>query len=465
MRILVLIATDHYVRNFVDTGVFEHLDGHELFYVSSSGRVLHEDARAKLRAAPGYLGDVQDPRPEAEGHYKILRTTLLAAARRRSRTMRHKLSMIPQPRRLFYKLVSLPGVRRLAIGAIKRRTGLNQGLQEIVERVRPDLIMAPSGGYDTLVWDGLRSARDKGIPSLLLIHNWDNLSSKGIFAERPDYLAVWGDQSVQFAERIHGIPAARTRAIGAPSFDVYAGHEPGSGESPFPYPYVLFAGCYAPFDERSALQRLDRLISEHRLDLTIVYRPHPHRHPRSVPDFVEEGSLEHVVIDPQIEPFYQASRAEFESWNTPERARLKPLLPSLDYYPRLLGNAEFIVCPLSTMIVESAILERRVVVVAYDDGIHANSPAAVVDYDHFEGMDRIDGFALSRTPEEMDAAFVEMAAGGLRPNQPLKEQIRWWLYWDERPYGDRLQDWLTEIAKRESLDAGTAPGTVVAPGL
>lgn len=460
MRILVLIATDHYVRNFVDTGVFQRLRGHELFYVSSSGRVQHEDARDKLRALDGYLGDVQDPRPEAEGHYKILRTTLLAAARRRSRTMRHKLSMIPQPGRLLYKFASLPGVRHLVINAIKRRTGLNTGLAEIVRTLRPDMVVAPSGGYDTLVWDGLRCAQDQGIPSLLLIHNWDNLSSKGIFAVRPEYLAVWGDQSVEFAERIHGVSRAQVRAIGAPAFDVYVGHEPGSSESPFGFPYVLFAGCYAPFDERSALERLDRLVSEHDLGLTIVYRPHPHRHPRNVPDFVEEEAFQHVVIDPQIQPFYEASRAEFEAWNTPERARLKPLLPALEYYPRLLENAEFVICPLSTMIVEAAIFERRVAVVAYDDGIHENSPSVVVDYDHFEGIDRIDGFSVCRTRDDLDAAFLEMAAGGGLPGHPLKEQIRWWLHWDERPYGDRLQEWLAEIAARESIkqhDGALAP--------
>lgn len=414
--------------------------------------MLHEEARAKLRALPGYLGDVEDPRPEAKGLYKILRTTLLVAARRRSRTMRHKVSMIRQPLQLLYRLASLPGVRQVVIEAIKRRTGLNSGLQEIVARLRPDMVVAPSAGYDTLVWDGLRSAQDMGIPSLLLIHNWDNLSSKGAFAVRPEYLAVWGDQSVEFAERIHGVSPARVRAIGAPSFDVYVGHEPGSSEPPFPFPYVLFAGCYAPFEERSALERLDRLVSEHRLGLKIVYRPHPHRHPRSVADFVEEGSLQNVVIDPQIRPFYEASRAEFETWSTPERTRLKPLFPALEYYPSLLENAEFVICPLSTMIVEAALLERRVAVVAYDDGIHENSPAVVVDYDHFEGIDRIDGFSVCRTREQLDAAFLEMAAGGGHPQRPLKEQIRWWLHWDERPYGDRLQEWLAEIGARESIE-------------
>ncbi len=453
MRALVLIAADNTVRNFVETGAFDALDPEHTTFVASSGGVGNEKALSGMRALPGYVGTVDDPRSEARRPYRFLRHMLLAAARRRSRTMSHKLSMLPWRKRVLYKSAALPGIRDLTLRAGKRRAGLSTELLELMQELRPDMVIAPSNGYEPMVWDGVRAARELGIPSLALIANWDNLSSKGVFAERPDYLGVWGEQGVDHAECMHGIPRDRSRPLGAPQFEHYFRHLPGSSRSPFSFRYVLFAGCFAPFDELAALERLEGLIERYRLDLKVVYRPHPHRFPRKVSDFVDEQRFRHVVIDPQVQELYAASSNESENWDGPQRKRLKPLLPPLDYYPALLENAEFVICPLSTMIVEAAIFERPVVVIAYDDGIHENAPASVVGYEHFDGLDRIDGFRVCRRPEQLDAQFLDLA-GGAPPTSPsLREQVRWWLHFDDRPYSKRLGAWLDEIAAREGLPA------------
>jgi len=451
MRTLVLISADLYVRNFVDTGAFAALDPDDTWYVASSGRAARPETQARLERLPTYLGTVEDPRPRAVDRYRRLRTLFMAAARTRSRTMRHKLSLMPRLDRTLYALGALPGIRQVLRRTMLHRAGFSPQLHALIERLGPDLIVAPSGGFDTLVWDGLRSARALGLPSLMLTHNWDNLSSKGLFPVRPDYLGVWGDQSVEHARRIHRFPAERVTALGAPSFEQYFRHRPGSTSSPFPFRYALFAGCFAPFDEAGALRRLERAIDAAGSDITVVYRPHPHRMPRRVPDLVDERELSHVILDPQVRDHYAASFEEQGGWASADRRRLKPLLPPLDYYPALLEHAEFVICPLSTMIVEAALFECPVIVVAYDDGIHPNSPAAVVDYEHFEGIDRVDGFYVCRRPEELDESFIRLSGGGIRSGRPLREQIRWWLYFDERSYGERLRSWVEAIARREGI--------------
>ena len=457
MRTLVLIGAELYVRNFIDTGAFDALDPDDTWYVASGGRAASEETRRRLETLPTYLGAVEDPRPRAADRYRRLRTVFLAAARRRSRTMRHKLSLMPWPDRVFYTLAALPGVRHVLRAATLRRAGLGPELHTLIKRLRPDLVIAPSGGFDTLVWDGLRSAQALGIPTLMLIQNWDNLSSKGLFPVRPDYLGVWGEQSVEHARRIHGFEPERVATLGAPSFEGYFRHRPGSTDSPFPFRYVLFAGCFAPFDERAALRRLDRAIDAAELDVTVVYRPHPHRMPRAKPDFIDEDDFAHVVLDPQMRDHYAVSIAEQGGSASPKRRRMKPQMPALDYYPALLEHAELVVCPLSTMIVEAALFERPVIVVAYDDGVHRNSPAAVVDYEHFEGVDRVEGFHVARRPEQLDEAVVRLVRGDAPPAPPLRDQLRWWLHFDERSYGERLGDWVEVIARREGVTATMPP--------
>jgi hypothetical protein len=257
---------------------------------------------------------------------------------------------------------------------------------------------------------------------------------------------VWGPQSAEHAQRIHGFPAAAVRVLGAPSLDGYFRHEPGSTEPRFPFRYALFAGCYAPFDELSALQTLERTIAEERLDLKVVYRPHPHRRGRLRPDRFDERRFEHVVLDPDLRDLYKRAFEDFE--DDPSR---KPRLPSLESYPSLFEHAEFVICPLSTMIVEAAAFERQVLVIAYDDGIHPNSPAEVVRYEHFEGIEAIDGFSICRSREQLRPLFLALARDRRPPSRPLRDQIRWWLHFDERStYAERLAGFVDETVQIRS---------------
>jgi hypothetical protein len=447
LRSLILISTDHYVRNFIGTRAFDGLDPRETYYVASRRGVTHAESSSTLERLPNFLGTVDDPRPEVKGPYRYLRMMLLAALRSRSATMRNKVDLLPFRERVRFRIAALPLLRQAHLWHVMRMTGLNRELHELLERIEPDLVIAPTGGYDTLVWDGLRSARELGIPSLVLVHNWDNLSSKGAFAVRPDYLGVWGEQSRQHAERIHGFPRDRVALLGAPAFEGYFRHTPGSSEPPFPFRYVLFAGCFAPFDELSALRRLEREIADRKLDLKVVYRPHQHRRMRRRPDFFDENEFENVVLDPQMRDIYLASFDEYARGGE----RPKPLLPALDYYPALFEHSEFVICPLSTMIVEAALFEKRVIVIAYDDGIHPNPPSVAVNYDHFEGIDRIDGFELCRQEEQLAPLFSKVAGERREPARPLREQVGWWLHQDERSYAERLADLLPTIAERERL--------------
>jgi hypothetical protein len=441
MRKLIVIGADNYVRNFVEAGAFELIEDDETYYVAAARGVIHPETRAVLESRSNYLGEIPDS-PRRARPYANLQLLLLSALRDRSRTIREKVRLLPPLQRIRFRVASHPRLRDRFVRRYLRRAGLNRPLHALMQSLRPDLVIAPSGGIDHFVTDALRSARELGIPSLVLVYNWDNLSSKGAFAVKPDYLAVWGEQSVEHAVRIHGFERDRVRILGVPAFDSYFHHKPGTTQSPFPFRYALFAGCYAPFDEAAALERLDRAIDEHGLDLKIVYRPHPHRRPRKQPDRVDEGRLRNIVLDPQVRDLYEASFKEYGR----RAPRSKPRYPALDYYPALLENAEFTICPLSTMIVESAIFERRVIVIAYDDGIHPDSPAVVVNYDHFEGIDRVEGFEICRNAEALPRTFCDFASRPARPVVSLREQIRWWLHHDDRTYAERLLALVREVA-------------------
>jgi hypothetical protein len=116
-----------------------------------------------------------------------------------------------------------------------------------------------------------------------------------------------------------------------------------------------------------------------------------------------------------------------------------------------LEHAEFVICPLSTMVLESAIFEREVIVIAYHDGIHKDSPGVVVGYDHFQGMDRIEGLHMCRTIDELEPLFRELASEPRRRARSMRDQVYPWIYHDERPYRERLAELVGMIAVREGM--------------
>jgi hypothetical protein len=436
MRKLIVFSSQLNVRDFLSAGAFDALDDGETFYTGGTN-VLNEE----LTGRPTYVGAYELPRWRREAYRKV-RRLLITSYRFRSRTARVKLQQTPFVDRTVQKLAALPGLRQLKIRALMRKTGLNPSLHPIVEDVRPDLIIVPSSGVDPVVVDIVRSARELGIPVLALIYNWDNLSSKAAFVVVPDYLGVGGYQAAEHAEQIHRIPRDRVAVLGSPYIDLHFAHPPGSTSSPFPFPYTLFAGCYQPFDELTAVELLEQEIERSKLDMKVVYLPHPRRLPRRNDDFVDESRFKHVVIEPRTRDEYVAERGK-------GKGRRQPL--PLDYYPALLENAEFVVCPLSTMMLEAAIFQRNVLVIAYHDGVHPTSPGVAIKYLHFDGVDRVDTFEVCRERGDLGALFTRLAREKRPPARPPKEQTDYYVYHDERPYSVRLKELVDEIGRARGL--------------
>jgi hypothetical protein len=294
---------------------------------------------------------------------------------------------------------------------------------------------------------------------LALMYNWDNLSSKAAFACEPDFLGVGGHQAVEHAEQIHRIGRERVAVLGSPYIDLHFRHPPGSTSSPFEFPYVVFAGCYQPFDELGALELLEEEVERSRLDVKIIYLPHPKRLARKRDDFVDESRFQHVMIEPRVRNAYVEDRAK-------SLGRRQPL--PLDYYPALLENAEFVVCPLSTLMLEAAIFGRRVLVIAYHDGVHRTSPGVAIDYLHFDGVDRVKTFDVCREMSGLAPLFVKLAAERHQSTRPPKEQMDYWVYHDERPYGERLAELVERIGgerRAEARDSSVAAGSAQSKAL
>jgi hypothetical protein len=440
VRILVVLSESR-IGAFIESGAFSAFEDDELLFVTPP--LKHPRSRALLESHAGYLGEVDTPR-ETVWAFRRLENALMAARSRRASALRYSLDELAPRERRIARLSGLPGVNRLVERHALRSMGPADGLETLVGRLKPDLVIAVwSYWANALTFDAIRAARAHDVKSLMLNGNWDGVACSGGFPVRPDYLAVWGEQTIDHAVDIHDFPRERTFALGSPGFQHYFDEETSVAPTPFDFRYVLFAGTHARFDELEPLKRLDELIEARGLDLKIVYRPYPGRYRRDRSDFVDERELRHVVIDPDVRDQY------FEdSGMTPGPPVPRPPYPTLKYFPALLGNAEFVICPFSTMLVEAALFDRRVIIPAFDDGVDTHIKLSqLVRTEVVEGMDRVQGFRIAHSRDELVEHFDELA--GLAPPAPGEVRddpiLRWWLYRDERTYAQRLADLAEQI--------------------
>jgi hypothetical protein len=293
--------------------------------------------------------------------------------------------------------------------------------------------------------------QELSVPTLCLIDNWDNLSSKTVFWKKPDHLGVWGPQAQSLAHTIHGFVPDQVHLIGTPRFDSYFEARTSTGfTTPHDFPYALYVGSAMPFDDIGTLKILEKILIESENlppDFRLIYRPHPWQHKRNVDARFTAEDFSRVILDPQ---FDEAQRAgAVRGTNDPS------FQPDLDYYPGLLLSSRCVVGPLTTMLLEASLCLKPVVALSYFDGYHANTSQRY--FSHFDGMEKVPGFVFCNDKETLTTLISQaLEVGAINP-AASDDQTSYFLYRDERSYPDRLEALVRHIIDtKDNLAASSA---------
>jgi len=447
MRIIVFLNTKAYVRNYLTTNAFGRVKGHKLSYLLpeelesaaiDTGTIFAQDIltfkisggeyfrkkafslnnqlemlaksslnpnflfRLRRELIPNIYASLTVPKwnqvnkghslvrffPERFLKSPVVNNTLCIAKFARG-IIRDLLGLI----KYVALVVTLKlGFKPLLSSALVKYVPSDPSLLAILSLEKADLLVVPSSAVDANSYEVMRIIRRLGVGKvLLLVDNWDNLSSKSSMILAPDFLGVLGRQSVEFAESIHGIEPSRVCILGTPRFDVYRAYRHQTiGRSVTDrelvgVPYMLFVGCAVGFDELNALRALSMAVSSMSSslpkDTSILYRPHPWGAREFYLRTLDEDPIENVIVDPQTAAGRAMVGADFQ--------------PALEYYPALFEGAILVVCPLSTMILEATIMRKQVIVLTHDDDVSLLSPNRMLKfYRHFEGIDTLENLQL-----------------------------------------------------------------------
>jgi hypothetical protein len=304
LRLLFVLAGPEYLRYYDSTMKSLADRGH---HVMVAVNALQERKHARLEM-------VDDERIAILGEFPERRDLWIALARAIRGTMdfvryfHPRFADAPALRQRMYRKVlpkplrPLNRIRTLSERSVGRFIRILQTWERIVpvspvireylEARRPDaVIVSPLIDAASDQMDCARAAQAAGIPLVVAISSWDNLTNKGHMRLVPDVVTVWNEHQKREAVDYHGVPADRVAVTGAQLFDRWFGREPSlSRESfcrmvglPDTRPFVLFTGSSVfiarsevevPFVRRW-LEGLRRCNDSTLRDAAVLVRPHP----------------------------------------------------------------------------------------------------------------------------------------------------------------------------------------------
>lgn len=295
-------------------------------------------------------------------------------------------------------------------------------VEAFIREVGPDcVVVTPLVEYASTQVEYLKSARRLGIPTVVAVASWDNLTNKGLLRFDPERVLVWNEHQRRELEELHGVAGRKAVLTGAQRYDEWferrstwtatelrerVGLDPA-------LPHLLYT-CSSPFiapDEvtfvRSWIEALrgsdDPAVSR----IGILVRPHPQNARQW--EQVDLDGFENVVVHPAggAQPDAGVARSEF--------------------FDSIAHSAAVVGVNTSAMI-ESAVLGKTVLTVLAPD-FAATQEGTL----HFHYLLRENGgfLVVARTLDEHLDQLRAALAGGEREEERVKTFVRSFV----RPFG------------------------------
>jgi hypothetical protein len=202
-----------------------------------------------------------------------------------------------------------------AVGRLERAVPPNRQVLQLLEREAPDLVLiTPLVYFRSLQSDFVRAARRLGIPNVLGVASWDNLTTKGLVHAVPDHVFVWNEAQRQEAYEIHGISSDRVTVTGAHTYDPWFTMQPTTTREAFCAQHgfdarrpILLYVCSSSFIAPREIDFVRQWVDAVRTaadplvrSANVLIRPHPNRarHWRDV----DMSSWGRVSISPRPAP-------------------------------------------------------------------------------------------------------------------------------------------------------------------
>jgi hypothetical protein len=244
----------------------------------------------------------------------------------------------------------------------------------------------------------------------MLVDNWDNLSSKTIISDPPDFITTWGPQSASHATQIQGISVEKVVPIGAPRFeDHFSYQQDRIANFAGTPPYILYCGTSLYSHEERNLDSLDGILEKIGSPVMVRYRPHPLRLKGLRPSI--RNQFGHITSEGPL----ALSQGQYLSPSP---------YPPESGLAEQLANCQFALGGLTSVLLEAELHQKRYIAFANREKYNLLSPKTVFEeYTHFVGIADLSHLTICSSLRDLPDLVDEHLRQTEIPQQPRDDVI------------------------------------------
>lgn len=309
----------------------------------------------------------------------------------------------------------------------------NKELEDVLLENKIDTVIFPTGSMLDIDVFLINICRSNNIKTLFIINNWDNLSSKTIFWKKPDFLGVWGPQSVVYARAIHRFEPAQIFNLGSARYSYFERNKISKAPQASSR-NILFVGTQHQYDEFGVLLDLDKILDLHKgQHINLIYKPYPGSF--RILEFYKLN-LKHVQIDDGTKALYDSIIANGGA------GKVQTLRSDISYNSKLLQSVDFCVGGLSSMLIEASLLGKYYIGFAFSEKYNLTSPRSIHMFStHLEDIDMLPNLFLCYTRDEVKEKFEVLINSRICPPLfNLESNLSYFVNTDCVKFGERLNE-------------------------
>jgi len=198
---------------------------------------------------------------------------------------------------IFFSLIRFPKLR--AISLLTPKTDLIESFENLIEKIDPSVIVLFSSGSDNFSFIFEYIEKPLHRKYVLIINNWDNISSKSFISNRFDLVCLWNKEQIFFAQKYNRIAADKLVVVGSITADKAYLRYGNSYKGALPRKKnLLFIGQQNAYDELSEILKINAFIRTNNCYYNnLTYRPHPISNQQNRRLLINSTKLENIEID------------------------------------------------------------------------------------------------------------------------------------------------------------------------
>ena len=307
---------------------------------------------------------------------------------------------------------------------------IEDNLSKAFKKHKPDLVIYPTHGMEPEILKIQKLSDSFNFKTFHIIDNWDNLISSSYYEFKPDIIGVWGKQTKKQAIRIHNFKKQNVFLIGNCRMDNYFEFKKENFKK-LDQNYILFVSCKIRVDEIYYLELLNKILRQNKKifkNTKIIYRLHPQDNNLEV--IKNLNHLENVIIDKTV--FSDKKVSYFKNDNNLIRRNFIPLV----------SNANFLTGCISSVLIESLILNKSYLVIAFNNKIDEffTPGRAYEKLDHYEGLEKVDNVNISLNEKQYEKMVIKMFKQKKKPIKYSKtlKQLEYFYHKDKLSYDKNI---------------------------